>query len=114
MPWTGALVLGAGLAMSSTAIVLPMLAERDLLQSRAGRDGFAVLLFQDMAFIPLVALVPLLAERTVARLCRGTTLRERRRGDRSDPGWRPFPGAAAVPPVGRCADAGNVHRRHRC
>src|SRR5580698_6328390 len=59
--WAGAIVLGAGLAMSSTAIVLPMLAERDLLQTRAGRDGFAVLLFQDLAFIPLVALVPLLA-----------------------------------------------------
>ena len=41
--------------------MLPLLAERDLLQSRAGRDGFAVLLFQDLAFIPLVALVPLLA-----------------------------------------------------
>jgi CPA2 family monovalent cation:H+ antiporter-2/glutathione-regulated potassium-efflux system protein KefB len=58
--WTAGVVLGAGLAMSSTAIVLPMLGERDLLQTRAGRDGFAVLLFQDMAFIPLVALVPLL------------------------------------------------------
>jgi monovalent cation:proton antiporter-2 (CPA2) family protein len=58
--WPGAIVLGAGLAMSSTAIVLPMLAERDLLTSPAGRDTFAVLLFQDLAFIPLVALVPLL------------------------------------------------------
>ena len=48
--------------MSSTAIVLPMLADADLLRSRAGRDGFAVLLFQDLAFIPLVAVVPLLAE----------------------------------------------------
>jgi CPA2 family monovalent cation:H+ antiporter-2/glutathione-regulated potassium-efflux system protein KefB len=59
--WPGAIVLGGGLAMSSTAIVLPMLAERELLRTRAGRDGFAVLLFQDLAFIPLVALVPLLA-----------------------------------------------------
>ncbi|HEX3573443.1 MAG TPA: monovalent cation:proton antiporter-2 (CPA2) family protein [Rhodopila sp.] len=65
VPGTGAIVLGAGLAMSSTAIVLPMLAESELLQSRAGRDGFAVLLFQDLAFIPLVALVPLLADRTL-------------------------------------------------
>ena len=65
MPWPGAAVLGAGLAMSSTAIVLPMLAEAELLQSRAGRDGFAVLLFQDLAFIPLVAVVPLLAEQTL-------------------------------------------------
>jgi monovalent cation:proton antiporter-2 (CPA2) family protein len=65
VPWAGAIVLGAGMAMSSTAIVLPMLAERDLLKNRAGRDGFAVLLFQDLAFIPLVALVPLLAEHTL-------------------------------------------------
>jgi monovalent cation:proton antiporter-2 (CPA2) family protein len=63
--WPGSIVLGAGLAMSSTAIVLPMFAEADLLQSRAGRDGFAVLLFQDVAFIPLVAIVPLLADQTL-------------------------------------------------
>ncbi|MBO0710988.1 MAG: cation:proton antiporter [Acetobacteraceae bacterium] len=61
LAWTAALVLGAGLALSSTAIVLPMLAERDLLNNRSGRDAFSVLLFQDLAFIPLVAMVPLLA-----------------------------------------------------
>jgi monovalent cation:proton antiporter-2 (CPA2) family protein len=65
VPWPGAIVLGMGLAMSSTAIVLPMLAEAELLKSRAGRDGFAVLLFQDLAFIPLVAMVPLLAEQSL-------------------------------------------------
>ena len=54
-------MLGLGLALSSTAIVLPMLGERDLLAGRAGRDTFAVLLFQDLAFIPLTALVGLLA-----------------------------------------------------
>jgi monovalent cation:proton antiporter-2 (CPA2) family protein len=63
--WAGSLVLGAGLALSSTAIVLPMLAENGLMQSRPGRDGFAVLLFQDLAFIPLVAVVPLLAAQTL-------------------------------------------------
>lgn len=63
--WQGSIVLGAGLAMSSTAIVLPLLAERGLLTSPAGRDTFAVLLFQDIAFIPLVALVPLLSEDSV-------------------------------------------------
>lgn len=62
LPWDGAIVIGAGLGLSSTAIVLPMLGERNLLPSTAGRDAFAVLLFQDMAFIPLVALVPLLAD----------------------------------------------------
>src|ERR1700744_1791690 len=48
MAWPGATVLGAGFAMSSTAIVLPMLAERDLLTSPSGRVTFAVLLFQDI------------------------------------------------------------------
>ncbi|MGI4953724.1 MAG: monovalent cation:proton antiporter-2 (CPA2) family protein [Janthinobacterium lividum] len=62
LAWPGAIVLGTGLALSSTAIVLPMLAERDLLASPAGRNAFAVLLFQDLAFIPLVALVPLLVD----------------------------------------------------
>jgi monovalent cation:proton antiporter-2 (CPA2) family protein len=61
VPPPGAVVLGSGLALSSTAIVLPLLGERDLLTTPAGRDAFAVLLFQDLAFIPLVALVPLLA-----------------------------------------------------
>jgi len=59
--WAGAAVLGTGLALSSTAIVLPMLGERELLDTRAGRDAFAVLLLQDVAFIPLVAVVPLFA-----------------------------------------------------
>lgn len=58
--WASAAVIGAGLALSSTAIVLPMLAEHDLLASTPGRDSFSVLLFQDLAFIPLVALVPML------------------------------------------------------
>ena len=59
--WAACAALGAGLALSSTAIVLPMLGERQLLEGRAGRDSFAVLLFQDLSFIPLVALVPLLS-----------------------------------------------------
>jgi Kef-type K+ transport system membrane component KefB/voltage-gated potassium channel Kch len=63
VPAPGAVVLGFALALSSTAIVLPLLGERDLLTTPAGRDAFAVLLFQDLAFIPLVAMVPLLAGR---------------------------------------------------
>ncbi len=64
--WQAASVLGLGLALSSTAIVLPMLSERNLLSAASGRDAFAVLLFQDMAFIPLVAIVPLFASGHVA------------------------------------------------
>ncbi|MCF3947605.1 monovalent cation:proton antiporter-2 (CPA2) family protein [Acidiphilium sp. AL] len=59
LAWLVAALIGLGLALSSTAIVLPMLKERSLLSAASGRDAFAVLLFQDMAFIPLVALVPL-------------------------------------------------------
>ncbi len=57
-----AVVLGIGFALSSTAIVLPMLNERKLLPSIPGRDAFAVLLFQDMAAIPVLALLPMLAQ----------------------------------------------------
>lgn len=65
VPPSAAAVIGFGLALSSTAIVLPMLADRELLTNTAGRDAFSVLLFQDLASIPLIALVPLLGTRTV-------------------------------------------------
>lgn len=61
-----AVILGLGTALSSTAIVLPLLAERKLLQLNSGRDAFAVLLFQDLASVPLIALVPLLAGHAAA------------------------------------------------
>lgn len=59
--WKAALVIGLALALSSTAIGLQILAERKELQSPHGRLGFAILLFQDVAAIPILALVPLLA-----------------------------------------------------
>ena len=61
LAWPAAFVIGLGLALSSTAIVLPMLGERDLLGTPSGRYTFSVMLFQDLAFIPLVAAVPLFA-----------------------------------------------------
>jgi CPA2 family monovalent cation:H+ antiporter-2/glutathione-regulated potassium-efflux system protein KefB len=67
IPWPACAALGIGLSLSSTAIALPILAERDLLPTRGGRDAFAVLLFQDLAFIPLVALLPLLGAPDLAR-----------------------------------------------
>lgn len=54
------LVVGLGLAMSSTAFVLQILAEKGQLTARHGRSSFAILLFQDLAVIPLLALIPLL------------------------------------------------------
>ncbi|HET8730012.1 MAG TPA: monovalent cation:proton antiporter-2 (CPA2) family protein [Moraxellaceae bacterium] len=53
-------IVGFGLALSSTAFALQLLSEKGQLNSRHGRSAFAVLLFQDMAVIPLLALVPLL------------------------------------------------------
>jgi glutathione-regulated potassium-efflux system ancillary protein KefC len=60
LPWQGAIVAGLALAMSSTAIAVQTMAERNLLGAPVGRSAFAVLLFQDIAAIPLIALVPLL------------------------------------------------------
>jgi monovalent cation:proton antiporter-2 (CPA2) family protein len=60
-PWPAAVVLGLGLALSSTAFVMQLLAERDELATEHGRTALAILLLQDMAVIPLLALVPLLA-----------------------------------------------------
>jgi glutathione-regulated potassium-efflux system protein KefB len=61
LDWKAALVIGLGLALSSTAIGLQILGERKELQSPHGRLGFAILLLQDVAAIPILALVPLLA-----------------------------------------------------
>lgn len=59
--WKQSLAVGLILAMSSTAIVLQSLAEKGQLKSEAGRSAFAVLLFQDLAVIPILALLPMLA-----------------------------------------------------
>lgn len=62
MGWnaSGATVAGLGFAMSSTAIVLQILAERGITQTSVGKDSFSVLLFQDLAIIPILALLPML------------------------------------------------------
>lgn len=59
--WKASLAIGLILAMSSTAIVLQSLNERGLLRTAAGQSSFSVLLFQDIAIIPILALLPLLA-----------------------------------------------------
>jgi len=60
LDWRGALALGGALAMSSTALVSKMLAERRELESEHGKRVFAVLLFQDLALIPLLIVIPAL------------------------------------------------------
>jgi len=65
VPWTPALVAGFGLALSSTAIGMQVMDERNLLRTQVGSTSFAILLFQDLAAIPLLAIVPLLATQPV-------------------------------------------------
>lgn len=60
LSWQGALVLGAAMAMSSTAIVVKMMAERLELESEHGRRVMGVLLFQDLAVVPLLVMIPAL------------------------------------------------------
>src|SRR5437660_6451820 len=59
--WRAALVAGLALALSATSIALRILEDRGTLQTPYGQRAFAILLFQDMAVVPLLALVPLLA-----------------------------------------------------
>ena len=61
LPWSMSLAIGLILALSSTAIVLQTLNEKGLLKSSGGQSSFSVLLFQDIAVIPMLALLPLLA-----------------------------------------------------
>ena len=61
IPWRMALVAGLGLALSSTAIALQVMGERNLMPTSSGQAAFSILLFQDVAAIPILALLPLLA-----------------------------------------------------
>jgi glutathione-regulated potassium-efflux system ancillary protein KefC len=66
LSWQVSLAVGLTLALSSTAIVLQSLRERGIANTDAGRGAFSVLLFQDIAIIPMLALFPLLATFVVA------------------------------------------------
>src|SRR5690606_39687746 len=61
MEWKVAELIGMTLALSSTAIAMQAMNERNLTVSQMGRSTFSILLFQDIAAIPLVAMIPLLA-----------------------------------------------------
>lgn len=60
--WPIALLIGASFALSSTAIVIQMLRDQGEIASRHGQTAFAVLLMQDLAVVPLLAVVPVLAD----------------------------------------------------
>ncbi|MBK1835230.1 monovalent cation:proton antiporter-2 (CPA2) family protein [Roseibacillus ishigakijimensis] len=66
LDWQVALAIGMALALSSTAIALQSLQEKGQTKSRAGQSAFSVLLFQDLAVIPILAVMPLLATLTPA------------------------------------------------
>jgi monovalent cation:proton antiporter-2 (CPA2) family protein len=68
LPWQTALAVGLILAQSSTAIVLQTLNEKGLTKTEAGQSAFSVLLFQDIAVIPILALLPLLAAPAIAAM----------------------------------------------
>ncbi|UWR10176.1 cation:proton antiporter [Sulfitobacter mediterraneus] len=67
-PWNVSLAIGLTLALSSTAIVLQTLSEKNLMQTSGGRSVFSVLLTQDIAVIPILAFLPLLAVDTIGGL----------------------------------------------
>jgi monovalent cation:proton antiporter-2 (CPA2) family protein len=61
LAWPAALLVGVAIAMSSTAYILPLLAQRKELSTRYGRETFAILLFQDVSVIPILALLALVS-----------------------------------------------------
>jgi len=82
--WKAAIAVGLTFAMSSTAIVLSSLAERNLLKTSGGQASFSVLLFQDISVIPILAVFPLLGVTVVA----ATTGDGHGAGGSSMPGWQ--------------------------
>ncbi len=64
--WSTAIILGLGFAMSSTAIIMTTMEQRGQLRLEHGRAAFAVLLAQDLAIIPIMALIPILGHQATA------------------------------------------------
>jgi glutathione-regulated potassium-efflux system ancillary protein KefC len=62
LPWQAAVIAGLGLSLSSTAFALQLLGEKGELTTPYGQASFAILLFQDLAVIPMLAVLPMLGE----------------------------------------------------
>ena len=102
--WRGALVAGLALALSATSIALRILEERGHLQQPYGQRAFAILLFQDMAVVPLLALLPLLApggavKRAGRRSPKPRAPSARRSRHRGAGARRPLSAQSALPPA---------------
>jgi Kef-type K+ transport system membrane component KefB/voltage-gated potassium channel Kch len=74
LQWQAAVALGLTLSLSSTAIVLQTMNEKGLMKTDAGQSSFSVLLFQDIAVIPMLAMFPLLATQTISSTDDHTTI----------------------------------------
>jgi glutathione-regulated potassium-efflux system ancillary protein KefC len=102
VPLAIALVAALGLALSSTAIALQAIGERNLLPTPSGQAGFSILLFQDVAAIPILALLPLLGalaganEAHSATAAAARSAEDRRRDRRHHPGRPPAAAPAAA------------------
>ena len=79
--WSISLAIGLVFALSSTAIVLQTLSEKGLMQTGGGRSAFSVLLTQDIAVIPMLALIPLLAMPKTPDMILGETIKRVREGE---------------------------------
>lgn len=91
LSWQMSLAVGLILSMSSTAIVLQTLNEKQLMRTDAGQASFSVLLFQDIAVIPILALLPLLAikpDTTVTLAAHGIILAADAAAGPSLPAWQ--------------------------
>jgi CPA2 family monovalent cation:H+ antiporter-2 len=72
--WAAAIIIGFGLALSSTAFGIQILEERGDLNTRYGQQSFSILLFQDIAIVPILALVPLIVPSAPRGVDRSTSM----------------------------------------
>ncbi len=87
--WKISLAIGLILALSSTAIVLQTLNEKGLIKTEAGQSSFSVLLFQDIAVIPMLAILPLLAAPIIGSIGQsGAQIHHGGFGVEAPPGWQ--------------------------
>ena len=66
-------IVGFGLSLSSTPLVLQVLAERNQLKTQHGRSAFGILLFQDLAVLPVIAILPLITHTASSTLAHGSS-----------------------------------------
>ena len=85
--WQTAVAIGLSLALSSTAIVLQTLNEKGWMKTQPGRGGFSVLLFQDVAVIPILAILPFLAIPELATQAAGEAAAGAHGAEHVRPGW---------------------------